>query len=80
MTKKILFTGVDPSITEADVRAALAAVGPISRVAIVRDGDPQRPAVLVEMAISDEVAYRLTTRLTDYWHDGHLINARILVH
>lgn len=78
--KKILITGVDADVTEEKIREALAKVGPVSSVTIEREGDPDSPVVVVEMAISDEVAYRFTTRVTDYWHNGHRINARLLLH
>jgi hypothetical protein len=78
--KKIVFTGVDADVTEEKVREALASVGPISNVSIVRDGDPNQPVVIVEMQISDDAAYKLTTRVTDYWLNGHRINARLLLH
>lgn len=78
--KKIMFTGVDTSITEELVRQTLEKVGPVHHIEIIRDGNPVNPVVVVEMVISDELAYKLTTRLTDYWHDGHMLNARILLH
>lgn len=78
--KKIIFTGLDREVTEQGIRDALEKVGPVHRIDIIRDGDPNAPVVVVEMAISDEAAYQLTTRVTDYWHDGHHINARLLLH
>jgi cbb3-type cytochrome oxidase cytochrome c subunit len=32
------------------------------------------------MDINDEQAHRITSRVTDYWHDGHMLNARLLLH
>lgn len=78
--KKIMFTGLLPDVTEEAVRASLEKLGPVHSVSIVRDGDAQSPVVVVQMDISDEQAFRLTSRVTDYWHDGHLINARLLLH
>lgn len=80
LMKKIMFTGVDSNITEEQVRQSLEKLGVIDDVQIIRDGNPASPVVVVAMAISDEQAYKLTTRLTDYWHDGHMINACILLH
>ena len=78
--KKILFTGLLPTVTEEAVRASLEKLGPVVSVSIIREGDPTSPFVIVEMDISDIQAYQLTTRVTDYWHDGHMINARLLLH
>lgn len=78
--KKIMFTGLMPEITEEAVKTSLEKVGPVKRVSIIRDGDPKAPVVIVEMDISDVQAYQLTTRVTDYWHDGQMVNAHILLH
>lgn len=78
--KKIMFTGMLPDVTEEAVKAALEKVGAVTSVSIIRDGNPEEPMVIVEMDISDMQAYQLTTRVTDYWHDGHMINARLMLH
>lgn len=78
--KKIMFTGLQPEVTEAGIKAALEKVGPVKSVSIVREGDSAAPVVIVEMDISDEQAFQLTTRVTDYWHDGQMVNARLLLH
>lgn len=78
--KKIMFSGLGKEVSETSVRAALEKVGPVHSVAIVRDGDPDAPVVIVEMEIDDQTAYRLTSRVTDYWHGGHMVNARLLLH
>ena len=78
--KKIMFTGLSPEVTEESVRVSLEKLGPVRSVSIIRDGDAQSPVVVVQMELSDEQAFNLTSRVTDYWHDGHLINARLLLH
>ena len=78
--KKIMFTGIGPEATEEAIRESLERVGPVVDVTIVRDGDPKHPYVVVTMNIDDDTAYRLTTRVTDYWHNGHMINARMMLH
>lgn len=78
--KKIMFTGLLPNVTEEAVRASLEKVGPVHSVSIIRDGDAKAPVVIVQMDISDAQAYSLTSRVTDYWHNGHMINARLLLH
>lgn len=78
--KKIMFTGLQPDVTEEAVKTSLEKIGPVSRVTIVRDGDPKAPVIIVEMDINDVQAYQLTTRVTDFWHDGHMVNAHLLLH
>lgn len=78
--KKIMLTGFDGGIDEQTIRQALDKVGPIHRIQIIRDGNTDSPVVIVEMAISDELAHKLTNRVTDYWYDGHMVNAHVLLH
>ncbi|MBF1163877.1 hypothetical protein ACLIIZ_06630 [Azonexus caeni] len=78
--KKIMFSGLLPDVTEEAVRKSLEKVGPVHTVSIIKDGDASAPLVIVEMDISDVQAFQLTSRVTDYWHDGHMINARLLLH
>ena len=78
--KKIIFSGLLPDVTEEAVRKSLEKVGPVHTVSIIKDGDASAPLVIVEMDISDVQAFQLTSRVTDYWHDGHMINARLLLH
>lgn len=78
--KKILFNGLKPEVTEEGIRTSLEKVGPVHSVIIYREGDAASPLVIVEMDISDTLAYQLTTRVTDFWHDGHMINAHLLLH
>lgn len=78
--KKIMFTGMLPDVTEEAVKAALEKVGPVTSVSIIRTANPGTPMVIVEMDISDVQAYQLTSRVTDFWHDGHMINARLMLH
>ena len=78
--KKIMFSGLLPDVTEEAVRKSLEKVGPVHTVSIIKDGDASAPLVIVEMDISDVQAFQLTSRVTDSWHDGHMINARLLLH
>ena len=78
--KKIMFSGLLPDVTEEAVRKSLEKVGPVHTVSIIKDGYASAPLVIVEMDISDVQAFQLTSRVTDYWHDGHMINARLLLH
>jgi hypothetical protein len=78
--KRIIFSGLLPDVTEEAVRESLEKVGPVHTVSIIKDGNENAPLVFVEMDISDAQAFQITSRVTDYWHDGHMINARLLLH
>jgi hypothetical protein len=78
--KKIMITGLGDDVSEERIRASLEKVGPVSEVTIIREGNPATPVVIVEMDISDADAYRITSRVTEYWHEGHMLNARLLLH
>lgn len=78
--KKIMITGVRPEATEESIRESFAGVGPVHKVTIVPESDGQSLSVILEMDISDAWAYKITSRVTDFWHDGHMINARLLLH
>lgn len=78
--KKIMLSGLLPDVSADAIRASLEKVGPVHSVSIITDGDPDAPLVIVEMDISDETAFQLTSRVTDFWHNGHMINARLLLH
>jgi hypothetical protein len=78
--KKIMFTGLGAEVTESAVRESLEKIGPVNHVDIYREGNEAAPVVVVEMAISDAEAFSLTTRVKDLWHNGHLVNARLLLH
>jgi hypothetical protein len=76
--KKILFSGMGADVTEERVRQDLGPVGPVRNVLIIRDGDPNRPVVLVTMDIDDKTAGILVSRVQSRWHNGHLITARLM--
>lgn len=78
--KKIMFSGLPADVSETGLRQALERFGPVGKVAIIRDGDPQQPIAIVEMHITDQAAFDLTTRITDIWHDGRRINTWVLLH
>lgn len=79
-TKKLLITGLDPKAAEDDIRTWLGLFGPVERIDFIREGSSTDLVALVEMAIGDAATAYLLSRLTDYWHDGRLVNARLLHH
>lgn len=78
--KKILLTGVSVEVTEERVREKFEPLGPVHAVDIIRDGDPERPMVIVTLDISDELAFTIVSRVSHFWHEGNLITAQLLLH
>lgn len=78
--KKIMFSGLTVDVSETGLRQALERFGSVGDIVIIRDGDPLRPVAIVEMLISDQAAFDLTTRITDFGHEGHRISAWVLMH
>jgi hypothetical protein len=76
---KILFTGGYTDISEQYGREKFERLSPIQEFQTIRDGDAQHPYVLLMIEISDELAYRIKGRLTDNYHKGHMIHARLLL-
>ena len=79
-TKKILIMGLGAGTTEAAIRSLLGRFGPVVQVSIVREGDADNPVALVEMDIDDAAAANLVFRLSNYWHEGAIVTARLLHH
>jgi hypothetical protein len=79
-TKKFAITGLGPATTKDSVQVWLDGFGPVVDVEIIRDGDPAAPIALVEMDIGDVQAFRLTSRISNYWHDGYVVSACLLLH
>lgn len=79
--KTIMLSGLSPAVSEDGLRAALEKnFGAVAKIEIVRDGNPDQPLALVYMDIDDEAAFALQQRLSDIWHDGRRINARLMLH
>jgi len=78
--KKILLTGLGPASDEAGIREWLGEFGAIVAVEFVRDGDAKAPLAVVAMEITDGQAFFIVSRISNYWHDGSLVSARLLPH
>lgn len=79
-TKKILIMGLGVEANEEGLRTWLGSFGPVEHVEIVRDGSAEEPFALVEMNIGHGEATYMVARLTNYWHEGNVLNARLLQH
>ena len=80
VTRKFAITGLGQATTKDSVQVLLDGFGPVVDVEIIRDGDAAAPIAIVEMAIGDAQAYRLTSRINNYWHDGRALSASVLHH
>lgn len=78
--KRILLIGLTATASEAGIRSLLSGFGAVRNVNLVREGDASAPLAVVEMDISDGQAFFIVSRLSNYWHDGSLINARLMTH
>lgn len=79
-TKKILLTGFGSGVTEVGIHSWLGRFGTVVRVDIIREGHAADPLALVEMQIGNGTAAFLVSRLSNYWHEGRSVSARLLHH
>jgi len=79
-TKVILLSGLRAASTEDGVREWMRGFGPVTHVAFVRDGNAAAPLAVVEREISEAQAFFIVSRISDYWHEGSLVSARLMVH
>lgn len=78
--KKILLIGLAPTATEAGIRSWLNGFGTVCNVALVREGNSMAPVAMVDIDISDAQATFIVSRIQNYWHDGSLVSAHLLLH
>jgi hypothetical protein len=64
--KKFLFTGFGPATTEENIQSFLGGFGSVVDVDILRDGNA---TVLV-----------LTSRISNFWHEGRMLNVWRVLH
>lgn len=72
--KKFVLTGFGPATTEESIQSWLGEFGPVVNVNIVRDGNRSAPVAIVEMDVGNVQAFRLTSRISNYWHEGRMVN------
>lgn len=78
--KKIMFSGLAADVAEPQLRQALERFGPVAGITIIRDGNPEQPVAIVEMRITDQKAFDLTSRVSDIWHNGQHVSAWVLLY
>jgi hypothetical protein len=79
-TKTLLLTGLNAGSTEDGIREWMRRFGPVTHLKFVRDGNAAAPVALVEMQVSEAEAFAITSRISDYWHEGSLVSARLMLH
>lgn len=77
---KILLTGLQPDFDPLALRERMAQFGPVVDVQTVRDGDPQQPWAVVEMALGVAEATEVARRIDGIHHVDRFIRARVMLH
>jgi hypothetical protein len=72
--------GLGLTATEDGIRSWLSGFGPVRNVVFVREGSARAPVALVDMDIADAQAAFIVSRIQNYWHNGSLVSARLLLH
>jgi hypothetical protein len=78
-TKTLLLTGLHASSTEDGIRDWMQRFGPVIHLKLVRDGNAAAPVAMVQMQISEAEAFFIVSRISNYWHEGSLVSARLMV-
>lgn len=76
---KILLTGLQPDVDLAALRERMAHFGPVVDIQAVRDGDPQQPWAIVEMALGVAEATEVARRIDGIYHIDRVIRARVML-
>ena len=80
MMKKFLLTGFGPATTEEHIQSFLGKFGPVVNVDILRDKNAIVLVAFVEMDVGDEQAFYLTSHISNFWHEGHMVNVWPVFH
>lgn len=78
---KFLITGLPPEADAAGIKEAMQKHGAVLHAEIVQnEGTKDEAWAIVEMAVTPDKAFDLTTRFAEYWYQGRYISLRILNH
>lgn len=77
---KMLITGLRLGVTPDEVRQGMEKLGPVDKVEIVptKSDHAKDCWAIVEMPISAEKAEQIASRVTDLWHEGGMVNIRVM--
>jgi hypothetical protein len=77
---KILVIGLQPDFDPEALRERMAHFGPVIDIQVVRDGDPQQPWAVVEMALGVAEATEVARRIDGIHYLDRFIRARVMLH
>jgi len=77
---KILLTGLQRDFDVDDLRGRMSRFGHVIDIQVVRDGDPEQPWALVEMALNVAVGTEVARRIDGIYHIDRFIHARVMLH
>lgn len=77
---KILLTGLQPDFDPDALRERMSKLGHVVGVQVVRDGDPQQPWALVDMAMDAASATEVARRIDGIYYIDRFIHARVMLH
>jgi hypothetical protein len=77
---KILLTGLQPDFDLVALRERMCHFGPVVDIQVVRDGDPQQPWAVVEMALGVAEATEVARRIDGIHYVDRFIRARVMLH
>jgi hypothetical protein len=59
---KFICYDINPATTEEEIADYLAPIAPVTSVTIIREGNEQKPAAIIEMDVSASMATQLAER------------------
>ena len=71
---------LQPDVDAVALRECMARFGPVGDGPAVRDGDPQRPWAIGEMALGVTEATEVARRIDGIHHVDRFIRARVMLH
>ena len=77
---KILLSGLHPDFDPEELKHRMSHFGPVVDMQTVTEGDPDKPWVLVEMAVDPAQATELSRRIDGIYYRDRFIHARVMLH
>lgn len=77
---KILLSGLHADFDRDLLSERMSHFGPVSGIQVVSEGDPDKPWVLVEMAIDPAQATEVARRIDGIYFRGRFLHARVMLH
>lgn len=77
---KILLTGLQRDFDPDALRDRMTKFGHVINVLAVRDGDPEQPWAIVDMALDVASATEVARRIDGIYYIDRFIHARVMLH